>query len=130
MRSLWHQALCTGLDADVVVAHQVRTPNIVKEGEPSGARRFRIAWSPRQYRSTCGVAELATDCRRAYRLTPQFSLRVLRGGVSVQVQGTGRTAIRADLVGPDRLEVKAAMQLDRDADGLVVSDALLQGKRL
>ena len=75
-------------------------------------------------------AGLAPDCDGTYRLTPQFNLRIFHADGNVKLQGTGQPAIAADVVGPDRIEVKAAgavVKFNRDAKGAVVGATLLQG---
>ena len=93
--------------------------------------RARLATGPASAASASAeAADLAKDCDGTYRLTPQFSLRVFHDGAHVKVQGTGQDAIDADVVGPDRIEVKvvgAVVQFNRDAKGAVVGATLLQG---
>jgi D-alanyl-D-alanine-carboxypeptidase/D-alanyl-D-alanine-endopeptidase len=75
-------------------------------------------------------AGLASDCDGTYRLTPQFNLRIFRTDGNVKLQGTGQPAVAAEVVGPDRIEVKAAgavVKFNRDAKGAVVGATLLQG---
>ena len=75
-------------------------------------------------------AGLAADCDGTYLLTPQFSLRIFRANGTVQLQGTGQPAIAATVIGPDRIEVKAAgavVKFNRDRKGAIVGATLLQG---
>lgn len=64
-----------------------------------------------------------------YRLAPQFALRVFEASGRLMVQGSGQSAIAAEVAGTDRIavpQVDAEMEFHRDAQGAVVGMTLRQ----
>ena len=70
------------------------------------------------------------DWAGEFQLMPQFSLKVFEQDGQLMIQGSGQPAIPAEVVGKDRVEVKAVgavLEFERDASGQVVAAVLLQG---
>ena len=70
------------------------------------------------------------DWAGEFQLAPQFSLKVFERDGKLMVQGSGQPAIAAEVVGQDRVEIKAVgavVEFERDAGGQVVAAVLLQG---
>jgi hypothetical protein len=64
-----------------------------------------------------------------YQLTPQFILSVFEEDGRLKLQGTAQPPINADIVGQDRIEVKAVgaiLQFNRNDKGEVISATLSQ----
>ena len=70
------------------------------------------------------------DWAGEFQLAPQFSLKVFEREGKLMVQGSGQGAIAAEVVGADRIEMKAVgavVEFERDADKRVIAAVLLQG---
>lgn len=70
------------------------------------------------------------DWAGEFQLAPQFSLKVFERDGKLMVQGSGQPAIAAEVVGADRIEIKAVgadVEFERGSDGKVVAAVLRQG---
>lgn len=112
----------------------------LRDGAASDAPIQRFAW--RQGGGTAearrvGTALAATaisnlawrDWAGEYQLAPQFSIRVFERNGQLMVQGTGQSAIEAQVAGRDRIEIRqvgAVVQFERNAAGEVTTAVLQQ----